>query len=160
MPVDGVMHGAFDDTGDLVAGPKTVNDIWDLIPYENYIVTGQLSPEEIRIVMEEVFTSHEKRNLLGFEVKTEGRGNECRIVSMTLADGRSLDRNKKYIIAFNSFDSRSGGHHFMKLRALLEKPAANYVLHQVQTRDALIEHFQRHKIVHGIAATIPVTTAS
>ena len=101
--------------------------------------------------MEEVFASHEKRNLLGFELKTQGRGNDCRIVSMTLADGRPLERNKKYDIAFNSFDSRSGGHHFMKLRALLERSEANYVLHPVQTRDALIDYFQRHKIVHRIA---------
>jgi 2',3'-cyclic-nucleotide 2'-phosphodiesterase (5'-nucleotidase family) len=156
VSVDGVMHGAFDDKAGLIAGPKTLNDIWNLIPYENYIVTAQLSPEEIKTVMEEVFTSHEKRNLLGFELKTQGRGNDCRIVSITLADGRPLDRNKKYDIAFNSFDSRSGGHHFMKLRALLEKPEANYVLHPVQTRDALIDYFQRHKIVHRIAAGIPV----
>jgi len=160
VPVDGVMHGAFDDTAALVAGPKTLNDIWTLIPYENYIVTARLSPEEIKTVMEEVFASHEKRNLLGFELKTQGRGNDCRIVSITLADGRPLDRNKKYDIAFNSFDSRSGGHHFMKLRALLERPEANYVLYPVQTRDALIDYFQRHKIVHRIAAGIPVEIAA
>ena len=160
VQVDGVMHGAFDDRVSLLAGPKTLNDIWNLVPYENYIVTAQLSPEEIKIVMEEVFASHEKRNLLGFEVKTQGRGNDCRIVSMTLADGRPLERNKKYDIAFNSFDSRSGGHHFMKLRALLERPEANYVLHPVQTRDALIDYFQRHKIVHRIAAGIPVEIAA
>jgi 2',3'-cyclic-nucleotide 2'-phosphodiesterase/3'-nucleotidase len=160
VPVDGVMHGAFDDTAGLVAGPKTLNDIWTLIPYENYIVTAQLSPEEIKTVMEEVFASHEKRNLLGFELKTQGRGNDCRIVSMSLADGRPLERNKKYDIAFNSFDSRSGGHHFMKLRALLERPEANYVLHPVQTRDALIDYFQRRKIVHRIAAGIPVEIAA
>jgi len=160
VPVDGVMHGAFDDTAALVAGPKTLNDIWTLIPYENYIVTARLSPEEIKTVMEEVFASHEKRNLLGFELKTQGRGNDCRIVSITLADGRPLDRNKKYDIAFNSFDSRSGGHHFMKLRALLERPEANHVLHPVQTRDALIDYFQRHKIVHRIAAGIPVEIAA
>jgi 2',3'-cyclic-nucleotide 2'-phosphodiesterase/3'-nucleotidase len=160
VPVDGVMHGAFDERAVLVAGPKTLNDIWNLIPYENYIVTAQLSPEEIKIVMEEVFTSHEKRNLLGFEVKTQGRGNDCRIVSITLADGHPLERNKTYDIAFNSFDSRSGGHHFMKLRALLERPAANYVLHPVQTRDALIDYFQRHKIVHRIAAEIPIEIAA
>jgi hypothetical protein len=122
-------------------------------------VKAQLSPEEIKTVMEEVFISHEKRNLLGFELKTQGRGNDCRIVSITLADGRPLDRNKKYDIAFNSFDSRSGGHHFMKLRALLERPEANYVLHPVQTRDALIDYFQRHKIMHRIAAGIPVEIA-
>src|SRR5947207_115895 len=45
VPGDGVMHGAFDDTAALVAGPKTLNDIWTLIPYENYIVTARLSPE-------------------------------------------------------------------------------------------------------------------
>jgi 5'-nucleotidase / UDP-sugar diphosphatase len=160
VPVDGVMHGAFDDNRPLVAGPKTLNDIWNLIPYENYIVTAQLSPAEIKTVMEEVFTSHEKRNLLGFEVKTEGRRDDCRIVSMTLADGRPLDRNKKYMLAFNSFDSRSGGHHFMKLCALLERPEAHSVLHPVQTRDALVDYFQRHKIVHRFAARIPAIIAA
>jgi 2',3'-cyclic-nucleotide 2'-phosphodiesterase (5'-nucleotidase family) len=151
FPVDAVMHGVFDDKADLLAGPKTLNDIWNLIPYENYIVTAQLSPDEIKTVMEEVFTSHEKRNLLGFEIRTEGQGNNYRIVSMALADGRPLDRSKKYLIAFNSFDSRSGGHHFMKLRGLLETSSAHYVLHPVQTRDAVIDYFQRHKIVHRIA---------
>ncbi|MBO0694840.1 MAG: bifunctional metallophosphatase/5'-nucleotidase, partial [Verrucomicrobia bacterium] len=152
VPVDGVMHGTFDDKADLVAGPKTVNDVWSILPYENYIVTAQLVPDEIKAAMEEVFASHEKRNLLGFEVKTQGRGDDCRIVSMTLAGGRPLDRNKKYIIALNSFDARSGGHHFMKLRAFIENPAANCILHPVQTRDALIGYFQRHKPVHRIAA--------
>ena len=160
VPVDGVMHGAFDDQATLVAGPKTLNDMWNLIPYENYIVTAQLSSEEIKAVMEEVFTSHEERNLLGVEVKTQGRGIDCRIVSMTLPNGQSLERNKKYVIALNSFDSRSGGHHFMKLRALLERPAAQYVLHPVQTRDALIGYFQRHKIVHRIARANPVAFAA
>jgi len=160
VPVAGVMHGTFNDKADLVAGPKSVNDIWNLLPYENYIVTAELTPEETKTVMEEVFTSHEKRNLLGFEVKTEGRGYDCRIVSMTLADGRPLDRSEKYVIAFNSFDSRSGGHHFMKLRALLETPSANSTLHPIQTRDALIDYFQRHKIVYRVAGTIPTAIAA
>jgi 2',3'-cyclic-nucleotide 2'-phosphodiesterase/3'-nucleotidase len=158
--VDGVMHGTFDDRAGLMAGPKTLNDIWNLIPYENYIVTAQLSSEEIKTLMEEVFTSHEKRNLVGFEVKTQGQGDNCRIVSMALPNGQLLDRNKKYVIALNSFDSRSGGHHFMKLRALLERPEANCVLHPVQTRDAVIGYFQRHKIVHRIAAGTPMTIAA
>lgn len=160
VPVDVVMHGTFDDKADLVAGPKTVNDIWNIIPYENYIVTAQLSSEEIRIAMEDVFASHEKRNLLGFEVKTEGRGDECKIALMTLANGEPLDRNKKYAIAFNSFDARSGGHHFMKLRAFLERPEANCILHPVQTRDALVGYFQRHKVVRRIAAINPLAVAA
>jgi hypothetical protein len=123
-------------------------------------VTAPLSPEQIKIAMEDVFTSHEKRNLLGFEVKTEGRGDDCRIVSMTLANREPLDRNKKYVIAFNSFDARSGGHHFMKLRAFLERPEANCILHPVQTRDALIGYFRRHKIVHRMAAANALAIAA
>jgi 2',3'-cyclic-nucleotide 2'-phosphodiesterase/3'-nucleotidase len=160
VPVDGVMHGTFDDKADLIAGPKTVNDVWNIIPYENYIVTAQLSAEEIKIAMEDVFASHEKRNLLGFEIKTEGCGDGCKIVSMTLANREPLDRNKKYVIALNSFDARSGGHHFMKLRGFLERPKANCILHPVQTRDALIGYFQRHKIVHRMAARNPLAIAA
>src|SRR6266404_2440104 len=156
VPVDGVMHGTFDDKADLTAGPKTVFDVWNIIPYENYIVTAQLSPEEIKIAMEDVFASHEKRNLLGFELKTEGRGDDCKIVSMALANRQPLDRNKKYVIALYSFDARSGGHHFMKLRAFLERAEASCILHPVQTRDALISYFQRHKVVRRIAAISPL----
>src|SRR5947199_4875944 len=160
VPADGVMHGAFDDKADLIAGPKTVNDVWNIIPFQNYIVTAQLSPEEIKISMEDVFASHEKRNLLGFELKTEGRRDDCKIVSMALANRQPLDRNKKYVIALNSFDARSGGHHFMKLRAFLERPEANCILHPVQTRDALIGYFQHHKIVHRMAAVNPLAIAA
>jgi 5'-nucleotidase / UDP-sugar diphosphatase len=152
VAVDGVMHGVFDENADLVGGPKTVNDIWNVIPYENFIVTAALSPDELKAVMEEVYASHERRNLLGFNVKLEGRGPDPRITSITLRDGRPLDRGKKYVIAFNSFDSRSAGHHFMKLRALLAAPSANCVMQPVQTRDALIDYFRRHKTVHRIAA--------
>jgi 2',3'-cyclic-nucleotide 2'-phosphodiesterase/3'-nucleotidase len=159
IPIDGVMHGTFDDNADLVSGPKTVNDIWTVIPFENYIVTAQLFPDEIKSVMQEVFASHEKRNLLGFDVKIEGRGDDCRIVSMTLANRGRLDP-KKYTIAFNSFDARSGGHHFMKLRALLERPESKCVRHSVQTRDALIAYFQRHKVVRRVAAVSPLPIAA
>jgi len=158
--VDGVMHGVFDEKSDFTAGPKTVNDIWNILPYENYVVTAELSPDEIKTMMEEVYASHEKRNLLGFELKTEGRGYDRRIISMALADGRPLDRGKKYVLAFNTFDSRSAGHHFMKLRALLETSAANCILHQVQTRDALIDYFRRHRVVHKIAAAGELSVAA
>ena len=153
LAVDGVMHGVFDENANLIAGSKTVNDIWNVIPYENFIVTARLAPDEIKTVMEEVYASHERRNLLGFAVKLEGGGSDCKITSMTLQDGHLLERSKKYLIAFNSFDSRSAGHHFMKLRALLETPSAKSVMHPVQTRDALIDYFRRHKIVHRIAET-------
>jgi 2',3'-cyclic-nucleotide 2'-phosphodiesterase (5'-nucleotidase family) len=151
MMVDAVMHGAFDENATLAAGLTTVNDIWNIIPYENVIVTASLSPDEIKAVMEEVYTSREPRSLLGIAVRVGGRGLDRRIISMTLPDGRALERDKRYVIAVNSFDARSGGHHFMKLRALLDRPESNCVLHPVQTRDAVIDYFRRHKVVQRIA---------
>ena len=62
VPVDGMMHGVFDEKRDFVAGPKTVNDIWNILPYENYVVTAGLFPDEIKMIMEEVYASHERRN--------------------------------------------------------------------------------------------------
>jgi 2',3'-cyclic-nucleotide 2'-phosphodiesterase (5'-nucleotidase family) len=149
--VDAVMHGAFDENATLAAGLTTVNDIWNIIPYENVIVTATLSPDEIKAVMEEVYASRESRSLLGVAVRVGGRGLDRRIISMTLSDGCALERDKRYVIAVNSFDARSGGHHFMKLRALLDKPESNCVLHPVQTRDAVIDYFRRHKVVQRIA---------
>ena len=149
--VDGVIHGVFHDNAKLAAGPITVNDVWNILPYENFIVTAVLSPDEIKAVMEEVYTSQESRSLVGIELKVEGRGPDRRVVSMMFPDGRPLERGKRCIIAVNSFDARSGGHHFMKLRALLDRPEANCVLHPVQTRDALINYFRRHKIVNRIS---------
>src|SRR6266478_4245792 len=147
---DGAMHGVFDEKNNCAAGPKTISDIWGLIPFENHLVTAELTPEEIKTVMEEVYASREPRNLLGFEIETEGVGYERRITAMRLADGRTLERDKRYSIAFNTFDSRSGGHHFMKLRALLETPATRCTFHPVQTRDAMIDYFRRHQVVHKV----------
>ncbi len=146
------MHGIFDEKNNFAAGPKTVNDIWNLIPFENYLVTAELTSEEIKTMMEEVYASREPRNLLGFEIDTERVGYERRITAMRLADGRTLKREKRYPIAFNTFDSRSAGHRFMKLRALLETPATRCNFHPVQTRDAMIAYFRRHQVVHRIAS--------
>src|SRR5215472_3054424 len=158
--VDAIMHGVFDENAKLTRGLTTINDIWNIIPYENFIVTANLSPDEIKSVMEEVYASHEPRSLLGIAVRMEGRGPDRRITSMTFPDGRALERAKRYVIAVNSFDARSGGHHFIKLRTLLERPEANCVLHPVQTRDAVIDYFRRHKVVQKIAATCPWTAAA
>ncbi len=160
VAVDGVIHGAFDGNRQFLAGFKTINDIWNLLPYENFIVTAALLPDEIKTVMEEIYGSREPRNLLGIDVKVEGRGRDRKIATMMFADGRPLERDKKYVIAVNSFDARSAGHHFMRLRVLLDRAEAHYVLHPVQTRDALIDYFRRHKVVHRIQAAPPLDLAA
>ena len=156
--VDGVMHGVFEENN-FDAGPKTVNDIWKLMPFENYLVTARLTPDEIKRAMEEVYRSREPRNLVGFEIQTEGAGYDRRITTMKLDDGRPLQRDKRYSIAFNSFDSRSGGHRFMELRALLETPATNCTFYPFLTRDAVTGYFRRHGTVDKVGRQRESTAA-
>src|SRR4029078_4890155 len=94
IEVDAVMHGVFDENAKLAAGVTTINDIWNIIPYENLIVTATLSPDEIKSVMEEVYASREPRSLLGMVLTVEGRGLYRRITSMAFPDGRQLERDK------------------------------------------------------------------
>ncbi len=145
--VDAAFHGLFDETNDVPAGPKTIGDIWNIIPYENYLVTAELTPAEIKAVMEETYLSHERRSLIGLFLKTQGDGPARTVAQISAADGSALIPSKRYVLAMNSFDSRSGGHRFMRLRSLLERPEAKCRLHDIQTRDALIDYFRRHKVV-------------
>lgn len=148
--VDGAFHGLFNDTEPFTAGCKTIADVWQVLPYENFIVTAELTGDELRAIMEESYMTRERRDLVGFAVATEGVSVNRRITSLTREDGTPLERGQKLTVAFNTFDSRSGGHRFMKLRELLEAPAANCQFHPVQTRDALIDYFQRHPVVRRL----------
>ena len=137
----------FEGTRDLPPGPKTIADIWQILPYENYLVTAELTHDDLRAVMEEMYVTHDSRSLVGFDVQTNGAGPDRRVVSLAPRNGRVRPRGEKYIIAFNTFDSRSAGQKFMKLRSILESAEARCLFHHMQTRDALIDYFRRHKVV-------------
>ena len=150
--IDGVFHGLFGDRA-LKKGRKTIGDLWEILPYENYLVTGDLTPLELRVIMEEVFQGRERRSLTGFKMSVTGQGQESRVTNLRAADGRPLDPARRYRIAFNTFDSRSAGHRFMKLRSILERPESNCTFHPVQTREALIDYFRRHQVVGRFAGS-------
>ncbi len=152
LQLAGVFHGLFDDRYALKKGPKTIGDLWQILPYENYLVTAALTPLELKVIMEEVFQSGDRRSLAGFALTVAGEGRQRRLTSLAMADGRPLDPARRYRIALNTFDARSAGHRFMKLRSILERPEAGCAFHPVQTREALIEYFRRHRLVGGFAA--------
>ena len=152
--VNAAFHGLFDETNDVAAGPKTIGDIWNIIPYENYLVTAELTPEELKAVMDESYQTHERRSLVGLVVESQGEGAARAASRIYGPDGTVLVPSKRYVVAFNSFDSRSGGHRFMRLRTLLERPEARCQSHDIQTRDALIEYFRQHKVVRRIVSPL------
>lgn len=150
--VDGVFHGLFDRHA-FRKGPKTIGDIWTILPYENFLVTCELTPIELKVVMEEVWQSRETRTLSGFSFSVSGQGRTRRLTNLRRPDSAPLDPARRYRIALNTFDASSAGHRFMKLRQILARPGARLTFHSVQTRDALIAYFRRHKIVAGAPQT-------
>ncbi len=159
LGIDGVFHGLFNDRHAFKKGLKTIGDLWEILPYENYLVTAELTPLELKVVMEEVFQSRESRSLMGFEIAVAGQGRERRLTSLRTAGSRPLDPAKRYRIALNTFDSRSAGHRFMKLRSILERPESKCTFHPVQTREALIDYFRRHRVINRLGGTPAVASA-
>lgn len=147
--VDGVIHGAFSDES-LNAGPKTLADIWEIIPYENRIVTAELSGEQLTAILEEAFTKgFGKRRLVGFSLKTEwdSEARIRRVRNLRTAEGNPVIPAKRYRIAFNSYDAQSGGRSMLQLREILLRPAAKTRYHPIDTRAALTDLFLDEELI-------------
>jgi 2',3'-cyclic-nucleotide 2'-phosphodiesterase/3'-nucleotidase len=158
LAIDGVFHGLFNDHA-FRKGPKTTADLWTILPYENFLVTANLDAVALRVIMNETFEIREDYSLTGFRFEVTGEQNFRRLTNFRLADGRPLDPTRRYRIAMNSFDASSGGHRFMKLREIVARPEAGLTFHPVQTRDALIDYFHRHKRVSRFRILDRVTTS-
>jgi 5'-nucleotidase / UDP-sugar diphosphatase len=135
--VDAVLHGSF-SREDLAAGPKTVGDFWRVIPYENFVITGEFDIGDLRAVIEETGRGASARRLVGIRPKYAETGNPPEIAAFEDRDGKPLRPGKRHRIAMNTYDASSGGNRFPRLREIMRSAAARAVIHPVQTREALI----------------------
>jgi 2',3'-cyclic-nucleotide 2'-phosphodiesterase (5'-nucleotidase family) len=132
--VDGVFHGTF-GTGDLQPGTLTVGDCWKIIPYENMLATAEVTAADLAAIIAEDWKVRDSdRTLWPFDVTVEPGGTVTRI----RLDGKELPANRRVKIAFNSYDAQSGGRRLMKMREILEAPAAKRTTTSIDTRGALI----------------------
>ena len=130
-----MFHGTF-DTGGLEQGDCTVADCWRIIPYENLLVTAELSAAELlAIAREDASDKRSDRTLWPFTLVRDGDGG----ITGIGRDGRTLAGDERLRIAFNSYDSQSGGRRLLKTRSILEQPAARRVTTGIDTRSALID---------------------
>lgn len=144
--VDGVLHGLFIDDRDLAAGKKTIGDMWEIIPYENRLAIAELSGSELIQVMEEVFSGkYASHQLDGFRVTAEGGKGKVKVIAIRTPDGRPVEPDKRYRIAFNAYDAQSGGRRYGRLNEFCYQKEANFRLHDSESRDALIEFVTARK---------------
>lgn len=125
---DLVFHGTFGNP-DVEPGIKTIEDAWQWLPYENWLVHATLTGAQIReIIAEAEADKYSDRALYG-------------------ADPETLENDQRYPILLNSYDSQSGGRRLMKLRAIMAERESNSFLLTINTREALIDYFADRKVV-------------
>jgi 2',3'-cyclic-nucleotide 2'-phosphodiesterase (5'-nucleotidase family) len=133
--VDGVFHGSF-DTGNLKPGKLTVADCWRIIPYENMLVTAEVTPADLLVILaDDAKVKDSDRTLWPLEVQRDADGSPRGI----MRDGRELPADRRLTIAFNSYDAQSGGRRMMRMRDILAAPAARRTTSAIDTRSALID---------------------
>ncbi len=149
---DAIIHGLIFPGGDFEAGKKTIRDMWEIMPYENRIVTAELTRDDLLVILSEMRGS---RGIMGMHVKSEGQRGPLTIHEIYDRDGRPIQRNRRYLIACNSYDAASGGQNLMQLRETLRKPASRMRVHPVLTRHALIDYFTSRDQVGPVTRFAP-----
>jgi len=133
--VDGVFHGTF-ETGDLQPGRLTVADCWRLIPYENLLCTAEVTGTDLRRILDEdAGIKQSDRTLWPFDVVRHPDGRPDKI----LLEGREVEPDRRFTIAFNSYDAQSGGRRYLAMRDILAAGPANRRTSRIDTRTALID---------------------
>lgn len=130
--VDGVFHGTFGVT-EIPKGPFTVAEAWELLPYENMLVLGELTEEELLAVLQQAGQDRfSDRELVGLQVVADEDGKAVGI--------EGTPRRERYRVLFNSYDAQSGGRRLTALRDVLAKPDSKSRLLPLGTREALIDY--------------------
>lgn len=95
--------------GEVLAGDITVGDIFEVMPFDNTIVTGEMTGAQIKAVLEQGVTLNKGMlQISGISFTYDSTKTEYeRVVDITLADGTALDMEATYTVATNDF--LSGG---------------------------------------------------
>ena len=142
LEIDAVVHGLFDDKHPLAIGTKTVTDAWAMLPYENQIVTLELSRADFLALAQDCGSApHDFRNVMGVRVVGALERARFQVEDLRSADGSPLPTKPVYRVALNSYDAQSAGQRFPIVAKLAAQSSSHRILHPIQTRDALIDFF-------------------
>ncbi len=145
VEVDAVVHGLFEGATPWAAGPKTVADAWALLPYENNIVTLDLTREGLLAFVRDLAGPRDVRNAMGLRPVFDPASGLVR--DLLAADGSPLSGKARYRVALNSYDAQSGGQRLLTVGRLAADPDNRRTWHEVEIRAALIEFFAARRQV-------------
>ncbi|QIB26950.1 5'-nucleotidase C-terminal domain-containing protein [Caloranaerobacter azorensis] len=127
---------------DLTAGDITIGNIFEAMPFDNTIVTGEMTGAQIKAILEQSVTLYKGMlQISGIKftydsTKPEGE----RVIDIYLEDGTPIEMDKTYTVATNDFLS-GGQDGFVTLKEI--KWTNTFIL----LRDALIENIRNNKVI-------------
>jgi len=140
---------AFHNSGgirkNLPKGPVTKRDIWEIVPFENYVVTFDVKGRELYTMMENNFDGRgEFLQISGMKVWVDLSAPVGRRVKKIDVAGKPVDPNKTYRAATNNFIFN----HFYQTFGISPKGRHPRYWDKVD-HDILIDYALRQKIIPG-----------
>ena len=132
---DVVLHGRL-SKADLPAGRVTGQDLFDLVPYENSIVTAEVTREELAAIVAEQWrhkTHYSFCGLWGADAKV---GKSAETASITALWKGEWPKNGRVKLALNNHTAAGSGR-FTVLRGILDKPECHTTDTKIMTRAAV-----------------------
>jgi 2',3'-cyclic-nucleotide 2'-phosphodiesterase/3'-nucleotidase len=94
---------------DLDAGPITRGDLYAVMPFDNTIVTLELSGAQVKLALEQSLRGDRVTQVSGLRYRIDAsRPPLDRVVEVALPDGTPLDPQKSYVVAVNNFMAGGG----------------------------------------------------
>ena len=122
-------------------------DAWTVLPYENEIVTVDLTRDDLLAFVRDLGSGKDRRSAMGMKLILDSSRKNPGIVDLRSADGSPLPDKPRYRVALNSYDSQSGGERLLEVARLVAKPANQRIFHPIEIRNALIEFFVTRRTV-------------
>lgn len=93
---------------DIPAGPITLGKIWEVMPFDNTIVTMELTGAQVLEILKNKSKGMVQSSGLKFKYDPAAPGDARAVLEVALSDGKPLDPNRVYTVATNNFMATGG----------------------------------------------------
>ncbi len=131
---------------ELRPGKLTMQNIWGIVPYDNYLGVAHLTVEDLSAILEEnagFLGTREFRGVSGIEYEIDTSGDKPAVRNIRLTGGRELAPGKRVRVAMNSHDMASAGARLPRLREIIDRPESMLDETEIDTREAVITFIKR-----------------
>ena len=140
---DVVLHGRLSKK-DLSAGRVTAQDLFELVPYENSIVTAEVTREELGEIVAEQWRNKTHYSFCGLWGADAKLGKDAQTAVITRLWKGAWPDGGRVKLALNNHTAAGSGR-FTVLRGILDKPESHTQDTKIMTRDAVEAYLSKRE---------------